>query len=106
MEQVTVVDWYDRKKSGMSISIDSGTLYIHFSPHHTIDRIYTDKWGNSADFWHVMNYALTHEEMHLTFNKIGEDFNLVDHPLVSWAIEWSLGLCFDVQLINRKEDVK
>ncbi len=51
-----------------------------------------------------MNYGLTHEEMHITFHKLGENTSLVDNPLVSWAIEWSLGLCFDYRLINRKTE--
>ena len=89
---------------GMCMNLCSNTLYLHFRKEDTIDKIYKDKWGNEADFWHVMNYGLTHEEMHITFHKLGENTSLVDNPLVSWAIEWSLGLCFDYRLINRKTE--
>ena len=96
MEAVEITNEWAFKKTGMSISLATETLYIHFSPEFTIDKTYYNKQGDPANFFEALNYALTHEELHLTFDKIGEDSDLVDEPLVSWAVQWSIGLCFNV----------
>ena len=106
MNDVIVIDEYEYRQSGVSIEISTGILRFHFPPEYTTDRTYKDKTQKiEVTFWQALDYALIHEEIHLVFDKLGEDTDLVDELIVSWAIQFSMGLC-DYSYDHYKGDVK
>ncbi len=82
-----------------SINLDTKILYIHDT-----DKKENGFWTNSytnelVDFHTVLEYALTHEEMHLVFDKIGESQRYVHSPPVLDAMYWT----HDIKFLPKEE---